>query len=195
MAGSIPNKDKGILATVDAHVLGPTIEAIGGYLSSMTVGAGGTIDPNLESKVKGATAPLKCAGFFTRLWVEHDSILFLDLLVDTTTIKGKNAAGTLSSMIRKEQQMITFTGMVGAYQTTNEAGGTPVLTDVSVEGQIWRSKDGTLHLDDLGEESFGRSHHLQKFRVGVLPGKSTDLKVNFGGQANGIWTVGPLTAA
>jgi hypothetical protein len=194
MAGSIPNKDKGILATVDAHVLGQTIEAIGGYLSSMTVGAGGTITPSLDSKVKGASAALKCAGFFTRLWVEHNSILFLDLLVDTTTVNGKNAAGTLSSMIRKEQQQIAFTGMVAAYQTTNEAGGSDVLSEVSVQGQIWRSKDGTLHLDDLGEESFGRSHHLQKFRIGVLPDKSTDLKVNFGGQANGIWTVGPLTA-
>ncbi len=194
MAGSIPNKDKGILATVDAHVLGQTIEAIGGYLTSMTVGAGGTITPTLDSKVKGSTAALKCAGFFTRMWVEHNSILFLDLLVDTTTIKGKNPAGTLSSMIRKEQTQITFSGMIGAYQTNNDTGGAAVLTDVNVTGQIWRSKDGTLHLDDLGEESFGRSHHLQKFRVGVLPDKSTDLQVNFGGQANGVWTVGPLSA-
>jgi len=55
MAGSIPNKDKGILATVNAHVLGQTIEAIGGYFTSMTIGAGGTITPSLDSKVKGTS--------------------------------------------------------------------------------------------------------------------------------------------
>jgi hypothetical protein len=193
MAGSIPNKDKGILATVDAHVLGQTIDAVGGYFTSMTIGAGGTITPSLDSKVKGATS-FKCAAFFTRLWVEHNSILFCDVLVDTVTINGKNAAGILSSMIRKEQQQIKFTGMVGAYHTTDEAGGSDVLKQVNIQGQIWRSKDGTLHLDDLGEVQFGRSHLLQQFRVGILPDKSTDMQLNFGGQANGVWTVGPLTA-
>jgi hypothetical protein len=194
MAGSIPNKDKGIIATVDAHVLGQTIDAIGGYFTSMTVGAGGTISPSLDSKVKGPSSALKCAAFFTRLWVENNTILFVDLLVDTTTIGGTNAAGTLSSMIRKEQQRIAFTGMVGAYHTTDENGGADVLKQVNIQGQIWRSKDGTLHLDDCGETSFGQSHHLQMFRVGILPDKSTDLQLNFGGQANGVWTVGPLTS-
>src|SRR5262249_45753431 len=162
MAGSIPNKDKGILATVDAHVLGQSIDAVGGYFTSMTVGAGGTISPSLESKVKGASASLKCAAFFTRLWVEHNAILFVDLLVDTVTVNGNNAAGILSSMIRKDQQQIKFTGMAGAYHTTDENGGADVLKQANIQGQIWRSKDGTLHLDDLGEESFGQSHLLQK---------------------------------
>ena len=155
MAGNIPNKDKGILATVDAHVLGQTIDAVGGYFTSMTIGAGGTITASLESKVKGPTAALKCAAFFTRLWVEHNTILFVDLLVDTTTVNGHNAAGILSSMIHKEQQKITFTGNVGAYHTTDEEGGADVLKPADIQGQIWRSKDGTLHLDDLGEVSFG----------------------------------------
>ncbi len=193
MAGSIPNKDKGIIATVDAHVLGQTIDAIGGYFTSMTVGAGGTISPSLDSKVKGPNAALKCAAFFTRLWIENNTILCVDLLVDTTTVNGTNAAGTLSSMIGKEQQQIKFTGMVGAYHTTDENGGADVLKQVNIQGQIWRSKDGTLHLEDGGEESFDQSHHLQRFRIGILPDKPTDLQLNFGGQANGVWTVGPIT--
>ena len=193
MAGSIPNKDKGILASVDAHVLGQSIDAIGGYFSSVVIG-GSDIGKSLDSKVKGPNSSLKCAGFFTRLWIEHNAILMVDLLVDATSGANGNPAGKISSLIRKEQAQITFTGMAGAYQTvTGGSGGTEVLKQVNIKGQVWRAKDGTLYLDDLGEESFGRSHHLQKFRIGVLVEKETDLQLCFGSQDNGVWTVAPLS--
>jgi len=195
MAGSIPNKDKGIIATIDAHVLGQSIDAVGGYFTALTVGDKGILDKNLDSKIKGATG-FKCAAFFTRLWIEHNAVIFFDVLVDATTGAKGNPAGIISSQIRAEQTKILFNGTVGAYQTTlgtTGAGNQDVLTSVTVKGQIWRSKDGTLHLDDLGEESFGQSHHLQKFRIGVLPDKETDLQLNFGGLAKGIWTVAPLS--
>lgn len=193
MAGSIPNMDKGILATVEAHVKGQTVDATGGYFTSMSI-AGGAIAPSLDSKVKGPTSALKCAAFFTHLYIENNTILSVELLVDTTTVNNVNAAGTLSSMVGKPQPRISFTGMVGAYRTTGEDGGGDVLKQANIQGQIWRSKEGILYLKDLGETTFGTSHMLQMFQIGILPDKSTDLQLNFGGQANGVWTFGPLAS-
>lgn len=193
MAGSLPNKDKGIVATVDAHVLGQSIDSIGGWCKALTVG-GTALAASLQSRVKGPKALQSFAAFWTRLWIEHDAILFMDILLDTVTVKNKNAAGIMSSLIRKEQAQITISGSAAACYTNKDQGAKDVLSDATLTGQIWRSKDGTLHLDDLGEESFGQSHHLQKFRIGILLDKSTDLQLNFGGQGNDVWTVGPLTA-
>jgi hypothetical protein len=193
MAGSLPNKDKGIVATVDAHVLGQSIDSIGGWCSTLVVG-GSDIGTSLQSRVKGPKALQTFAAFWTRLWIEHDAILFMDILLDTVTVNNKNAAGIMSSLIRKEQTQIKITGSAAACYTNKDQGAADVLSNLQLQGQIWRSKDGTLHLDDLGEESFGQSHHLQKFRVGIMLDKSTDLQLNFGGQANDVWTVGPLTA-
>ena len=190
---SIPNMDSGIEATVEAHVKGQTIEAVGGYLTSMTI-AGGTIPTSLDSKVKGPTSALKCAAFFTHLYIENNTILIMELAVDTTTVKNVNAAGTLSSMVGKPQPAITFSGMVGAYRTTGENGGGDVLKQVNIQGQLWRNQDGILYLTNRGPVPLGASHSLQKFLIGILPDKSTDLQLNFGGQANGVWTVGPLTS-
>jgi len=141
MAGSIPNKDKGIIATIDAHVLGQSIDAVGGYFTALTVGDKGILDKNLDSKIKGATG-FKCAAFFTRLWIEHNAVIFFDVLVDATTGAKGNPAGIISSQIRAEQTKILFNGTVGAYQTTlgtTGAGNQDVLTSVTVKGQIWRS--------------------------------------------------------
>lgn len=195
MAGSLPNKDKGIIATVDAHVLGQSIDSIGGWCQSLTVGDKPLV-ATLQSRVKGPTGGTKFAAFWTRLWIEHDAILFMDILVDTVTNSQSqvNAAGIMSSLIRKEQAQIKVNATAAAAYTNKAQGAADVLGNTTLQGQIWRSKDGTLHLDDLGEESFGQSHHLQKFRIGILLDKSTDLQLNFGGQANDIWTCGPLTA-
>lgn len=193
MAGSIPNKDKGIIATVDAHVLGQSVDTIGGWCQMLNIG-GADVGKSLQSRVRGPKALQTFSAFWTRLWIEHDAILFMDILLDTVTVNNKNAAGIMSSLIRKEQTQIKILGSVAACYTNKDQGAADVLSDVQLQGQIWRSKDGTLHLEDLGEESFGQSHHLQRFRVGILLDKSTDLQLNFGGQANDVWTVGPLTS-
>jgi hypothetical protein len=192
MAGSIPNKDTGILATLDAHVKGQAIDAIGGYFTSMTIGAGGVITPTLKSYIKGHSAPIMCSAFFTKLWIQDDTLLCVELLVDATTNNTVNAAAALSSMIGKDQQQIKFTGQVAAYQTNGETGGADVLKPAAIDGQIWRDTSGQLQLRGGGPCSTA-SHHLQVFYIGIMPKQSTDLQLNFGGQANGIWTVSPST--
>jgi hypothetical protein len=192
MAGTeVPNKEKGVVATVEAHVLGQTINSIGGYFKSLTIGAGGTVPPSLNSRLEGARIQLPA--FFTRLWIANDTIMWVDLLVDATDNKSKNGAGILSSLIGKKQPLITFSGQVGARRTNAPEGGLFVLQDKTITGQIWRTKDGYLRLEDGGSEDFGDTHHMQRFRLAVMSEQEDELQVNFGGDANGIWEIGPTT--
>jgi hypothetical protein len=185
----IPNKEEGILAEIEPHVFGPAKHGMaGGYFTTMTIG-GSTISPCLESRLKGPKTP-KYAAFFTRLWIEDNTLLLLDLVVDAP--EGASAATKLNSLIDKGEPTITFTGKVGAYMTLSTGSGVEVLTEVNIQGKIY-NKYGELHFHRKGKGKFGTSHDLRMFEVGIVPDKSTDLQINYGGTDKGVWTFGPLT--
>jgi hypothetical protein len=188
----IPTMESGVVAQIDAHSEGKSGDYVGGYFTALTIG-GDTVTPSLISRVKGENAQTKCAAFFTTLKIHNNTILEVDLILDTIVFNGKASASVLSALIGAPFKQIKITGKVTADATQGLT--TPVLQSVQLTGQIWRTDSGKLDLSDGGPVPYAGTHKLHRFYLSILPDKPTDLLINFGGQANKAWTVSPTSQA
>lgn len=183
-----PNERDGIFADLDAHIVGPSGQFYGGWASSLSIN-GTTINPTLESKVKSVDSPTKVAAFLSHIRIDNKKVIQMQMAFDTQEINNQQAAGLVAQLVGASQSKIEVEASIQVYQTLEPK---QVLSEVSIKGYI-QVVSGRLVLEPQGNWQMGQSHELALFALAIVPTAKTDLKVNFGGQANKVWTVSPAT--